>query len=263
VPKSSNAYRTGGPGIFLPLGFVEVQEAGSTIAKDHPRSRSHGCTARHGLEVPIQTRAFLRDELTVSTIGTRNVRASSFHKRCHRRLFRKCPSPAPCPSCRPFSEPYDRAELVADAMMHVAGLAFAVVGMVLLTSKADGLPRLQSASIWIYGVGLVTTFATSAAYNIWPVSSAKLILRRFDQAAIFLFIAASYTPFIAHAEQTRKFCSDNRGPPQSRGRDLGRGLDWSNPETCVSRSVRAFPSCCVQCWEGVGWRSPMDMMRQG
>jgi hemolysin III len=94
--------------------------------------------------------------------------------------------------------------------MHVAGLAFAVVGMVLLTSKADGLPRLQSASVWIYGVGLVTTFATSAAYNIWPVSSAKLILRRFDQAAIFLFIAASYTPFIAHAQQTRKFCSDNR-----------------------------------------------------
>jgi hemolysin III len=80
-------------------------------------------------------------------------------------------------------------------MMHVAGLAFAVVGMAMLTSKADGLPRLQSASVWIYGVGLA-----SAAYNIWPVSSAKLMLRRFDQAAIFLFIAASYTPFIAHAE---------------------------------------------------------------
>jgi hemolysin III len=84
--------------------------------------------------------------------------------------------------------------------MHAAGLAFAVAGMVLLISKAEGLPRLQSASVWIYGVGLVTTFATSAAYNMWPLSAGKLVLRRFDQSAIFLFIAASYTPFTAHAE---------------------------------------------------------------
>lgn len=90
--------------------------------------------------------------------------------------------PPPAPACRPFSEPYDRAELVADAVMHAAGLAFAVAGMVLLISKAEGLPRFQSASVWIYGVGLVTTFATSAAYNMWPLSTGKLLLRRFDQS---------------------------------------------------------------------------------
>ena len=35
------------------------------------------------------------------------------------------------------------------------------------------------------------------AYNLWPVSPVKKLLARFDQAAIFLFIAGSYTPFLA------------------------------------------------------------------
>ena len=37
----------------------------------------------------------------------------------------------------------------------------------------------------------------SAAYNLWPVSPRKWWLRRFDQCAIFIFIAATYTPLFA------------------------------------------------------------------
>ena len=36
----------------------------------------------------------------------------------------------------------------------------------------------------------------SAAYNLCPVSPRKWLLRRFDQSAIYLLIAATYTPFI-------------------------------------------------------------------
>jgi hemolysin III len=61
------------------------------------------------------------------------------------------------------------------------------------------LPPVHTASVWIYGAGLVSRFAMSAAYNFWLNFSAKLILRRFDQSTIFLFIAATYTPFIALA----------------------------------------------------------------
>jgi hemolysin III len=39
-----------------------------------------------------------------------------------------------------------------------------------------------------------------AAYNLWPVSSRKWLLRRLDRLAILLFIAATYTPLIAHLE---------------------------------------------------------------
>jgi len=104
------------------------------------------------------------------------------------------------PGCRPFTKPYDRAELVADAILHVAGIGFAVTGLILLISMADGLPGFQSTSVWIYGIGLVCVVATSAAYNACPLGSTKLLLRRFDQSAIYLFIAASYTPIIARSD---------------------------------------------------------------
>src|SRR5262245_32340653 len=104
------------------------------------------------------------------------------------------------PGCRPFTKPYDRAELVADAILHVAGIGFAVTGLVLLISMADGLPGFQSTSVWIYGIGLVSVVATSAAYNAWPLGSTKLLLRRFDQSAVYLFIAASYTPIIGRTD---------------------------------------------------------------
>jgi hemolysin III len=37
----------------------------------------------------------------------------------------------------------------------------------------------------------------SAAYNLWPTGALKEILRRFDHSAIFVMIAATYTPFAA------------------------------------------------------------------
>jgi hemolysin III len=36
----------------------------------------------------------------------------------------------------------------------------------------------------------------SATYNLWPVSPAKWLLRRFDHSAIYVLIAATYTPFL-------------------------------------------------------------------
>jgi hemolysin III len=86
---------------------------------------------------------------------------------------------------------------MADALIHAGSVVFAVSGMVLLISKSEGLAGVRSAAVWIYAVGLIAMFGTSAIYNIWPVSSTKLILRRFDQSTIFLFIAATYTPIMS------------------------------------------------------------------
>ncbi|KAJ0336468.1 hypothetical protein COL154_014353 [Colletotrichum chrysophilum] len=54
-----------------------------------------------------------------------------------------------------------------------------------------------------YVVSLLTVLSVSLAYNLWPLSSpAKWVLRRFDHSAIYLLIAATYTPFLAQLHQT-------------------------------------------------------------
>src|SRR5258705_7601185 len=42
----------------------------------------------------------------------------------------------------------------------------------------------------------------SATYNLWPVSRAKWVLRRFDHSAIYLLITATYTPFITELKDS-------------------------------------------------------------
>jgi hemolysin III len=105
-------------------------------------------------------------------------------------------------TCPPFSRPYDRAELFADGLVHAAGVGLALGGSMPLVSAADHLIGFRGASVWIYCLGLVTLFSLSALYNLWPVCALKWIFRRFDHSAIYLLIAATYTPFLARAEQT-------------------------------------------------------------
>ena len=50
--------------------------------------------------------------------------------------------------------------------------------------------------------GLLSMLILSATYNLWPVSPTKWVLRRFDHSAIYVLIAATYTPFIAALKDT-------------------------------------------------------------
>src|SRR5262249_60049680 len=54
----------------------------------------------------------------------------------------------------------------------------------------------------IYVAGLLSMLVLSATYNLWPVSRAKWVLRRFDHSAIYLLIAATYTPFILELRES-------------------------------------------------------------
>ena len=55
---------------------------------------------------------------------------------------------------------------------------------------------LDVVVVSVYVAGLLAMLVLSATYNLWPVSRAKWVLRRFDHSAIYLLIAATYTPFI-------------------------------------------------------------------
>src|SRR5260370_17043621 len=98
---------------------------------------------------------------------------------------------------------YDRAELIADGVVHgigvFGGLVVVFVDMVLTEIYATGL---EVAVVSVYAAGLLAMLVLSATYNLWPVSRAKWVLRRFDHSAIYMLIAATYTPFIAQMKDS-------------------------------------------------------------
>jgi len=95
------------------------------------------------------------------------------------------------------NRPFDMAELVADGVVHAVGIIGAVVaGSVLLTLGAVHAAPPEFAALVLYVFSLVVVLSVSLAFNMWPATPTKMVLARFDQAAIFLFIAGTYTPFL-------------------------------------------------------------------
>src|SRR5258708_23866215 len=93
---------------------------------------------------------------------------------------------------------YDRVELIADGIVHAIGVSLGLAGAIaIVVVAANSQHNTELSSIVVYSVGLLSMLGFSAAYNTWPVSPAKRVLRRFDHSAIFLMIAGTYTPFIA------------------------------------------------------------------
>jgi hemolysin III len=80
-------------------------------------------------------------------------------------------------------------------VFHVWAFFAAVVAGVCLVALADGLRERFAA--WVYATALAVMFGASAAYHCvdWRSPARRAWARRIDHAAIFLFIAGTYTPF--------------------------------------------------------------------
>jgi len=92
---------------------------------------------------------------------------------------------------------YDRMELLVDGVIHSFGVFGGLVAAVALVVVAALLAKPpEIAAVSIYVAGLLVMLVVSAIYNLWPVSPVKWVLRRFDHSAIYVLIAATYTPFI-------------------------------------------------------------------
>lgn len=123
---------------------------------------------------------------------------------------------------------YSPAERLADLTLHVLGVGGALFGGLWLL-LGPGLE--QEAGAWlcmmVYALALLGGLGASAAYNLAPPGRGKELLRRVDHAAIYLLIAASYTPF-----------AFQRVPPPL-GPALGIGV-WAAAVVGVSLKLR-FP----------------------
>jgi hemolysin III len=102
-------------------------------------------------------------------------------------------------STLPSSRLYSRTEYSIDAAIHVIGVLFAINGGLWLLFHVTGLNVVASVSV--YCAGLFAMLTASALYNLWPYGNVRNWLRRFDHAAIFIMIAATYTPFAVNRLQ--------------------------------------------------------------
>lgn len=91
---------------------------------------------------------------------------------------------------------YSEEERVADGILHVVGVVAGCIAFLAMMTAALLLRPLPiTASLGVYGIGMLAMFSCSAAYNLISSSRWKGLLQRLDHAAIFLKIAGTYTPF--------------------------------------------------------------------
>ena len=95
---------------------------------------------------------------------------------------------------RPFTLP----ELIADGIVHGIGIVVAIaLGAVLLAFAGWETAPHELPALVLYVGSLLAVLGVSLAFNLCPITApAKRTLARLDQAAIFLFIAGTYTPFL-------------------------------------------------------------------
>jgi hemolysin III len=87
---------------------------------------------------------------------------------------------------------------VADVWVHALGIGASVIGFLVLVVLAVRQNSIFSTvSLILYGGALTATMSCSALYNGRHESPRKDLYRRIDHAAIFVMIAATYTPFLA------------------------------------------------------------------
>ncbi len=87
-------------------------------------------------------------------------------------------------------------EEIANAISHGLGFLLAVASLPILTYSAAQQGSLRNVvAAAVFSATMMLLYLVSTLYHALPEGRAKLWLNRLDHAAIFLFIAGSYTPF--------------------------------------------------------------------
>ena len=93
--------------------------------------------------------------------------------------------------------PYSLGEEVANAVTHGIGVGLGIAALVVLVVQAAQLKDpWRVVAFAIYGATLVALYLASTLYHSIPHAATKRVLQRLDHAAIYLFIAGSYTPLL-------------------------------------------------------------------
>ncbi|MGJ0484237.1 MAG: PAQR family membrane homeostasis protein TrhA [Methylomicrobium sp.] len=89
-----------------------------------------------------------------------------------------------------------RLEEIANSVSHGLGLVGALTGtpfLIMQAAQHGNSALIIGASL--FSIAMVLLYFLSTLYHALPIGKAKRVFRTFEQAAIFIFIASTYTPF--------------------------------------------------------------------
>ena len=95
------------------------------------------------------------------------------------------------------AEDFSRGEEIANFVSHTVGAGLAIVALIILIIRASWTRDVGTIiSFMAFGSGLIVLYTMSSIYHGLKPGTAKMIFEIFDHSAIYILIAASYTPFL-------------------------------------------------------------------
>src|SRR5450631_2298801 len=97
----------------------------------------------------------------------------------------------------PTERDQSRAEEVANSLSHGVGFLLAIASLPLLLGLApERAGAINIVAMCVFSATMMLLYGVSTLYHALPQGRTKAWLNRCDHAAIYLFIAGSYTPFV-------------------------------------------------------------------
>ena len=93
------------------------------------------------------------------------------------------------------ARPQSLGEEIANSVSHGAALLAAIAALPFLSAAARHAGVASVVSAGVFGATMVLLYLASTLYHALPAGRAKRWFHRLDHAAIYIFIAGSYTPF--------------------------------------------------------------------
>ncbi|MDP3083186.1 MAG: hemolysin III family protein [Rubrivivax sp.] len=91
--------------------------------------------------------------------------------------------------------PQTLREELANTLSHGLGLLLALASLPVVLNLGEGQGGHTQAGAFVFSLTMILLYLASAVYHALPHGLAKQWFNRLDHAAIYLFIAGSYTPF--------------------------------------------------------------------
>ena len=94
----------------------------------------------------------------------------------------------------------EQREERANTASHAFGMLLALVALPVLAADDAAHVGARHLGVWVFLATMLLVYAMSSAYHAAPAGPAKGMLKRLDHAAIYLFMAGTFTPFaLGHA----------------------------------------------------------------